>query len=201
MTGIFCPFISCLLHTKTGQHSLPPLYMISGTPPRFTQLSWWNPAIDPHFTPNWQGCIIAKPQQDFPKSAGGAQRTSPEWGESPIVPTLEECIAYAIAPPTNRVHHPPCYPWHPILDRASMRHPLQWDTTIPSPCPCNPWYPIFGPREYASPAPMRHHNPFPLPLQPLVSHIWTARICVTRSNEIPSSLPLISLTSPEPSKH
>ena len=24
MTGIFCPFISCLLHTKTGQHSLPP---------------------------------------------------------------------------------------------------------------------------------------------------------------------------------
>ena len=31
MTGIFCPFISCLLHTKTGQHSLPPLYMISGT--------------------------------------------------------------------------------------------------------------------------------------------------------------------------
>ena len=32
MTGIFCPFVSCLLHTKTGQHSLPPLYMISGTP-------------------------------------------------------------------------------------------------------------------------------------------------------------------------
>ena len=24
MTGIVCPFISCLLHTKTGQHSLPP---------------------------------------------------------------------------------------------------------------------------------------------------------------------------------
>ena len=23
MTWIFCPFISCLLHTKTGQHSLP----------------------------------------------------------------------------------------------------------------------------------------------------------------------------------
>ena len=39
MTGIFCPFVSCLLHTKTGQHSLPPLYMISGTLPRFTQLS------------------------------------------------------------------------------------------------------------------------------------------------------------------
>ena len=52
MTGIFCPFVSCLLHTKTGQHSLPPLYMISGTPPRFTQLSRWSPVIDPHFTPN-----------------------------------------------------------------------------------------------------------------------------------------------------
>ena len=39
MTGIFCPFVSCLLHTKIGQHSLSPLYMISGTPPRFTQLS------------------------------------------------------------------------------------------------------------------------------------------------------------------
>ena len=63
--------------------------------------------------------MIAKPQRDFPKSAGGAQHTSP------IVPTLEECVAYAIAPPTSRVHYPPSYPWHPILDRASMRHPLQ----------------------------------------------------------------------------
>ena len=66
MTGIFCPFVSCLLHTKTGQHSVPPLYMISGTPPRFTQLSWWSPAIDPHFTPTWQGCMIANPNEIFP---------------------------------------------------------------------------------------------------------------------------------------
>ena len=69
--------------------------------------------------------MIAKPQRDFPKSAGGVLHTSPIQGESPIVPTLEECLAYAIAPPTNRVHHPPSYPWQPILDRTSMRHPLQ----------------------------------------------------------------------------
>ena len=64
--------------------------------------------------------------------------------------------------PTNRVHYPHIFPWHPTLDRTSMRHPLQWDTTIPSPCPCNPWYPIFGQCEYASPAPMRYQSPFPL---------------------------------------
>ena len=96
MTGIFYPFVSCLLHTKTGQHSLPLLYMISGTLPRFTQLSWWSPALDPHFTPNWQGCMIAKPRRDFPKSAGGAQHTSPEWGKCPFTPILEE---YLIAKP------------------------------------------------------------------------------------------------------
>ena len=86
----------------------------------------------------------------------------PQLRWSPIVPTLEECLAYTIAPPTNKVHHPTSYPWHPLLDRASMHHPLQWDTTIPSPCPCDPWYPIFGPCEYVSPAPMRYQSPFPL---------------------------------------
>ena len=117
--------------------------------------------------------MIAKPQRDLPKSAGGVLHASPRQGESPIVPALEECVAYAIAPPTNRVHHPPSYPM--------VSH--------------------IGLREYASPAPMRHHNPFPLPLRPLVSHIWTTQVCITRSNEIPKSLPLISLTSPEPTKH
>ena len=34
MTGIFYPFISSLLHTKTGQHSLPPLPMVSCIGPR-----------------------------------------------------------------------------------------------------------------------------------------------------------------------
>ena len=48
MTGISYPLVSCLLHTKTGQHSLPPLYTTTGTPPRFTQLSQWSPVIDPH---------------------------------------------------------------------------------------------------------------------------------------------------------
>ena len=47
MTGISYPLVSCLLHTKTGQHSLPPLYTTTGTPPRFTQLSRWSPVIDP----------------------------------------------------------------------------------------------------------------------------------------------------------
>ena len=78
--------------------------------------------------------MIAKPQRDFPKSAEGVLHTSPRKGESPIVPTLDECVAYAIAPPTNRVHHPPRLPM------ASH----------------------IGPCEYTSPAPMRHHNPFPL---------------------------------------
>ena len=75
--------------------------------------------------PYWEECLIAKPQRDFRKSAEGVLHTSPRKGESPIVPTLDECVAYAIAPPTNRVHYPPIYPWHPILDRASIRHPLQ----------------------------------------------------------------------------
>ena len=109
MTGIFYPFISCLLHTKTDQHSLPPLHMISGTPPRFTQLSQWSAVIDLH-----NG-------EDGPPTNQVAHRTP----FIPIAPILEECLAYAIAPPTNRVHHSPCYPWHPILDHTSMRHPLQ----------------------------------------------------------------------------
>ena len=171
-----------------------PLYMISGTLPRFTQLSWWSPAIDPHFTPNWQGCMIAKPDEIFPnlqeepsihpqnevnallhpywrnawlqnpdKIFPNLQKEfcihPPDKVNPPIVPTLEECLAYVIAPPTNRVHHPPNYPWHPILDHTSIRHPLQWDTTIPSPLPYNPWYPIFGLHEYASPTLMRYHIP------------------------------------------
>ena len=74
------------------------------------------------FTPILEESLIAKPRRDFPKSAEGVLHTE---GESPIVPTLEECVAYAIAPPTNRVHYPPSYPWHPILDHASIRHPLQ----------------------------------------------------------------------------
>ena len=80
--------------------------------------------------------MIAKPRRDFPKSAEGVLHTSPRQGESPIVPLLEECLAYAIAPHTKRVHHPPCYPM------ASH----------------------FGLCEYASPTPMRHPYPFPLVL-------------------------------------
>ena len=207
MTGIFCPFISCLLHTKTGQHSLPPFYMISGTPPRFTQLSWWSPAIDPHFTPNCQGCMIAKPQWDFPKSAGGAPHTSlnevnallhPYWrnvwlqNPNEIFPNLQK--EFCIHPP-DKVN-PLLYPFGGML---SLHHctPYQQSTSSPQ----LPMASRIGPCENASPAPMRHHNPFPLPLRPLASHIWTARVCVNRSNEIPKSLPLISLTSPEPTKH
>ena len=91
MTGIFYPFVSCLLHTKTGQHSLPPLYMISGTPLRFTQLSQWRPVIDPH-----NG-------EDGPPTNQIAYRTP----FIPLHPMLEACLAYTIAPRTNRVHHSP----------------------------------------------------------------------------------------------
>ena len=36
--------------------------------------------------------MIAKPQRDFPKSAGGAQHTSPERGKCPFTPILEESL-------------------------------------------------------------------------------------------------------------
>ena len=36
--------------------------------------------------------MIAKPQRDFPKSAGGAQHKSPERGKCPFTPKLEECL-------------------------------------------------------------------------------------------------------------
>ena len=44
----------------------------------------------------------------------------------------------------------------------------------------------------------------PHTIYPLLPHgipYWTARVYVTRSNETPQSLPLISLTSPEPTRH
>ena len=98
MTGIFCPFISCLLHTKTGQHSLPPLPCIWLQELRQGLLNSANGVlllipimvrmvpqptrlhITHHlspFTPCWEGCMIAKPWWDFPKSAEGALHTSP----------------------------------------------------------------------------------------------------------------------------
>ena len=36
--------------------------------------------------------MIAKPQGDFPKSAGGTQHTSPELGKCPVTPILEEFL-------------------------------------------------------------------------------------------------------------
>ena len=109
-----------------------------------------------------------------------------------IFPNLQK--EFCIHPP-DKVN-PLLYPFGGML---SLRHctPYQQSTSSPQ----LPMASHIGLHEYASPAPMRHHNPFPLPLRPLVSHIWTARVCVTRSNEIPKSLPLISLTSPEPTKH
>ena len=44
----------------------------------------------------------------------------------------------------------------------------------------------------------------PHTIYPLLPHgipYWTVRICVTHSNKTPQSLPLISLTSPEPTRH
>ena len=105
--------------------------------------------------------MIAKPRQDFPKSAEGVLHTSPIQGEFPIVPTLEECVAYAIAPPTNRVHHPQL-PMASHIGPCEYASPAPMRHHNPSPCPCDPWYPIFGPHEYASPTPMRYPSPFPL---------------------------------------
>ena len=187
MTGIFCPFVSSLLLPRLV--SIPyPHYIWSQElhqgllnsadevllliPIMVRSAPWPTRSHTAHhlspFTPYWQGCMIAKPQQDFPKSAEGALHTSPEWGECPFapileecliakpqeifqnlqkefcihspnpvnplyVPILEECLAYAIAPPANRVHHPPIAQGIPYLDRVSMRHSLQWDTQSPFP--------------------------------------------------------------------
>ena len=46
-------------------------------------------------------------------------------------------IMVRMAPQPTRLHTAhhlsPFTPWYPILDRVSIRHLLQWDTTIPSP--------------------------------------------------------------------
>ena len=92
--------------------------MTTGTPPRFTQLSRWSPVIDPRNgedgPPDQPGCT---PHTIYP-----------------LVTPWKECVAYAIAPPTNGIH------FSPLLPMVSH----------------------IGPREYTSPAPMRRHNPFPL---------------------------------------
>ena len=151
--------------------------------------------------------MIAKPQRDFPKSAGGAQHTSLNevnallhpywrnvWLQNPdeIFPNLQK--EFCIHPP-DKVN-PLLYQFGGMLSLCHCT-PYQESTSSPQ----LPMASHIGPHEYVSPTPMRHHNPFHLPLRPLVSHIWTVRVCVTRSNEIPKSLPLISLTSPEPTKH
>ena len=106
-----------------------------------------------------------------------------------IFPNLQE---FCIHPP-DKVN-PLLYPFGGVLSLCHCT-PYQQSTSSPQ----LPMASHIGPHEYASPAPMRHHNPFPL--RPLASHIWTVRVCVVHSNEIPKSLPLISLTSPEPTKH
>ena len=47
MTGIFYPLVSCLLLPRLVSIPYPHIYMTTGTPPRFTQLSQWSPVIDP----------------------------------------------------------------------------------------------------------------------------------------------------------
>ena len=84
MTGIFFPLVSCLLHTKTRQHSLPPLYMISGTPPRFTQLSRWSPVVDP------------RNGEDAPPANQVVRRT-------PFIPP-NDSIMVRMAPRPTRLH-------------------------------------------------------------------------------------------------
>ena len=112
--------------------------------------------------------MIAKPQWDFPKSAGGAQHTSLNevnallhpywrnvWLQNPdeIFPNLQK--EFCIHPP-DKVN-PLLYPFGGML---SLRHctPYQQSTSSPQ----LPMASHIGPREYASPAPMRYQSPFPL---------------------------------------
>ena len=124
--------------------------------------------------------MIAKPQRDFPKSAGGAQHTSPEWGKCPLTPILEECL---IAKPQQD--------FSKSAEGVLHTSPIQGESPIvPTLEECLAY-------AIAPPTNRVHHPP------PVTRGIpyWTARVYVTRSNETPQSLPLISLTSPEPTKH
>ena len=132
MTGIFYPLVSRLLHTKTGQHSLPPLYMTAGTPPRFTQLSRWSPAID------------ARNGEDGPPTNQVAHRTpfnpllpqvnKDAWLQNPneIFPNLqkEPCIH-----PLTEVN-PLVYP-HSRNVQLTPLHPLPMEYTFP---PLSPYF-------------------------------------------------------------
>ena len=65
------------------------------------------------------------------------------------------------------------------------------------------WSPVIDPRNGEDGPPtnqVAHHTPF-IPFYPMISHIGPRRVHVTHSNETPQSLPLISLTSPEPTRH
>ena len=197
MTGIFYPFISCLLHTKTGQHSLRNSAKVYSTQlpliPILPQIAKdaWLPNPNKIF-PNLKEEPSIHPQNEVNALLHPYWRNV--WLQNPnkIFPNLQK--EFCIHPP-DKVN-PLLYPFGGMLSLCHCT-PYQQSTSSPQ----LPMASHIGPREYAPPAPMRHHNPFPLPLRPLVSHIWTARVCVTRSNEIPKSLPLISLTSPEPTKH
>ena len=119
MTGIFYPFVSCLLHTKTGQHSLPPLYMISGTPPMFTQLSWWSPAIDPHYG------------EDGAPTNQVACRT-------PFIPA-DDSIMVRMAPwPTRLPHRTPFIHFYPMVSHIGLH-----EYASPTPIRHHSPFPLF----------------------------------------------------------
>ena len=82
----------------------------------------------------------------------------------------------------------------PVMVRMAPQPTRLHTTHHLSPC-----YPMEGMRS------LRHCTPYQWnTLFPPTTHgipYWTARVCITRSNETPQSLPLISLTSPEPTRH
>ena len=112
--------------------------------------------------------MIAKPQRDFPKSAGGAQHTPlnevnallhPYWrnvwlqNHDKIFPILQK--EFCIHPP-DKVN-PLLYPFGGMLSLCHCT-PYQQSTSSPQ----LPMASHIGPREYASPAAMRYQSPFPL---------------------------------------
>ena len=140
--------------------------------------------------------MIAKPQWDFPKSAGGAQHTSLNevnallhpywrnvWLQNPdeIFRNLQK--EFCIHPP-DKVN-PLLYQFGGMLSLCHCT-PYQQSTSSPQ----LPMASHIGPREYVSPAPMRHHNPFPLPLWTLVSHIGPREYTSPAPMRYPSPFPL-----------
>ena len=165
--------------TKTGQHSLPPHI--------------WPQELHQGLLNSADGVLSLIPI--LPQIDKDAWLPNP----NEIFPNLQEEPSIHPQNEVNALLHP--YWRNAWLQNPNEIFPnLQKEFCIHPPAKVNPLlYPHW-------------RNAYLTPLHPLlveyiipsVTHgipYWTTRVCVIRSNETPQSLPLISLTSPEPTRH